>query len=138
MKDKIKYVILIGMLIAAGLICIVLMFQIKKSSSELSQISAEISTDSSPLVEHEHGLYTQSFQDLRDICGQSWFRVLSELEQYCMDNNLNASDLYCTDNSIQVTEDNEILATVFCKDKKLIVLIDLTDDFTNVYIEEVK
>lgn len=130
MKDKYKYVILIGSLIAFGLLCVLLIFELNAEQEHLKdlqveeQITIPDSEDDSLYISEEVGLYSTNMSFLREHFLPYWEDLQSQIEEYCIEHNIDYATLDCRDKELYYTNEYNPYVIVHYPEGRLLLLFN--------------
>lgn len=139
MKDKIKYVILIGSIIALGIISIKMFLMLKEVDAELQQVAAEqqetvdTNTESAEL---SPGLYGGNMDFVKESFKPYWEDLRNQIEEYCITNNIDYNELNCVSQELQYTNDYNPYVIVEYSKGRLVLLFDTHVEPVELFISE--
>lgn len=128
MKDKFKYVILIGSLVGLGLICVYLFTQLKSEKTELDNLAVEEQldiTDSDEAPESEEiGLYSGNMNFVKESFLPYWEDLRNQIDDYCIGHDIDSLTLDCRDQELHYTNDYNPYVIVYHPKGRLLFLFD--------------
>lgn len=139
MKDKIKYVILIGSIITLGIISIKMFLMLKEVDAELQQVATEQqetvdavneSTELSP------GLYGGNMNFVKESFKPYWEDLRNQIEEYCITNDIDYNELNCISQELQYTNDYNPYVIVEYSRGSLVLLFDTHVEPVELFISE--
>lgn len=130
MKDKYKYVILIGSVIAFGLLCVLLIFKLDAEQEYLERLQVEeqvgptATEDSDSLPSNEIGLYSGNMTFVKENFLPYWEDLRNQIEDYCIEHNIDSATLDCRDKELQYTNEYNPYIIVHYPKGRLLFLFD--------------
>lgn len=139
MKDKIKYVILIGSIIALGIISIKMFLMLKEVDAELEQVATEQQETVDTNTESEElspGLYGGNMEFIKESFMPYWEDLRNQVEEYCTTNDIDYNELNCTSQGLQYTNDYNPYVIVEYSKGRLMLLFDTHVEPVELFISE--